>query len=311
MNQQLASPDFRVEIYPTGLRVRRGGLNKTEPPDCDERGDITTFSHKAARRLREWFMTQYVPRMSLFAVTLTTHAIFSPSDWRAISKRFRQSLVRVGFAGVWRVELQKRKTPHLHVAFWLPASDSVNDIRTLWLRATGEHNDAQAFEYAVYSKPISQDEAGWAVYMGLHDGKHKTEQLGWLGKQWGIWNRGKYVERAPVVFDLNTRQHGAFLRFLRRLEIANRRSAAFRAWHLLLNAEWDLVEAPRAWRLIKAFRRRGMVTLKGGVLFVHVEKSVKMHKGNLLRLMRGEIAAQILNAMKAGVIAHPSTFSPT
>ena len=302
MNQQLASPDFRIEIYPSGLRVRKGGLSKAEPPDCDERGDITTLSHKAARRLREWFMTKHVFGMSLFAVTLTTHAIYSPNEWRAICMRFRQSVKRAGFAGVWRVELQKRKTPHLHVAFWLPASESVNDVRTLWLRATEEQNDVLAFEHAVYSKAINQDEAGWAVYMGLHDGKHKIAQLGWLGKQWGIWNREKYVDRLPAVFDLTARQHVAFLRFLRK---------------------WDVADRMRRQRTAEARQDAEMIAKikasNGGVLpscFSVVPSPVRrpsprhFHRGNLLRLMVGDIPARILEAMRSSVICHISKLSP-
>ncbi len=292
MLQQLTSPDFRVEIFPSGLRVERQGRADVEPPAGVERGEITQFSHAAARRLREWFMTMHVIGWYLFAVTLTTHAIYGPDQWRAICQRFRQSLIRIGFAGVWRVELQRRKAPHLHVACWLPYPEAINELRALWLRATGEANDSAAAEHAMHFKAISPDEAGWAVYMGLHDGKHKAEQLGWIGKQWGIWNRGKFVQRAPVIFDLSTREHGAFLRFLRRLEAGNRRKAASDAWAFLTESScMDSEILTRAWRKFKALKKA---------------RRVRLHGGNLLRLMRGETAALLLNAMRSGVICHIS-----
>lgn len=289
MDQQVTDPYFRVKIYPAGLKVERTGKYSPNPPEDSGRGDILAFSHAAARRLREWFMTKHVPNWNLFAVTLTTHHIFSPNEWRSACKRFRQSLIRENFAGVWRVELQRRQAPHLHVAFWLPPSATVEAVSALWLRATGEEGDPSAIAHAVMSKKIEADESGWAVYMGLHGGKHKREQLGWLGKQWGIWNRERFTDRTPEVFEMAPREHSAFLRFLRRLELANRRTSISKAKEIL-KAPASVQAVARA---VKTLR-----TLKG--------RRLRLHEGNLLRLMKGETAARILHAMKSGLISHVS-----
>jgi len=133
-----------VEIYPSGVEfsVPHDGFSALPPGRGN--GKITTLSCDAARRLRRALLTLHVPGSSPFAVTLTTHKVVPPEEWRSIMKRFRQSLIRARFPGIWRVELQRRATPHLHVVFWLTSALETASLRELWLRATGETEDAAA-----------------------------------------------------------------------------------------------------------------------------------------------------------------------
>jgi hypothetical protein len=214
---------FDVEVYPNGVQMR-GKLDPLrEAPDLPPRGQIHGFSDKAARRLKCAFMELEVPGAVLWSFTLTTHASLSPDDWRALMKRFRCALRDRGWAGIWRVELQRRGTPHLHVAFWLPVAVHFNEVRLLWLRCTREIDDEEARGHAVKGEQIPAGDGGWAVYMGLHSGKHKEAQLGWIGKHWGIWNVSAFAKREPVRATLNGHQHAAYLRTVRRLETAARR----------------------------------------------------------------------------------------
>jgi hypothetical protein len=102
----------------------------------------------------------------------------------------------------------------LHVGFWLPPGACLENIESLWLKATGEQNDPHAQEYAVIGRRIEQNEAGWAVYMAMHDGAHKAAQLGWKGKQWGVWNRAAFKDREPESVVMNEREHTALLGLL-------------------------------------------------------------------------------------------------
>lgn len=197
----LQDGDFRLFLYPSGVILRQEGLSKNEAPECGPRGDIFTFSDKSARRLREFTITHFVPEAECFATTLTTHRAFTPAEWRAATKRFAIRLKRKGWAGIWRVELQRRQAPHLHVALYIPrdqlqgvAGEARRMISVEWLKSTGEHRDADAQKFAVMCKQI--DGAGWTVYMSLHDSKSKKAQLGWEGRQWGVWHAGVFREIA-------------------------------------------------------------------------------------------------------------------
>ena len=256
------------------------------PPEDVSRGDITDFSAKAARRLREAFFTLYAPECCLWAVTLTTHAIFSPNEWRATMKRFRVAVQRRGWAGIWRVELQKRKAPHAHVAFWLPVGCSIDSVRDLWLTATGERHDAEAIKHAVHGREIPQDESGWAIYLGLHSGKHKESQLGWLGKQWGIWNQAALVERVPVELSLRPREHALLLRILRNLETAEKmRFEKNKSLKEMASLAYTVPEWANCLDVkVKRPRRR------------------LLHRGNLLRCTSGERIEFLIREIHSGRI---------
>jgi hypothetical protein len=219
---------YDVEVYPNGVKMR-GKLDPLRPaPELPPRGEIQGFSHAAARRLKVAFMELQVQGSVLWSFTLTTHASLSPEAWRGVMHRFRVAVRQKGWAGIWRVELQRRGTPHLHVAFWLPPESSAyggtaNEVRLLWLRCTRELDDELARRRAVKGQEIPHGDGGWAVYMGLHSGKHKEAQLGWIGKQWGIWNVAAFTKREPVRATLNRYQHAQYLRTVRRLETASRR----------------------------------------------------------------------------------------
>lgn len=280
----------RLAVYPHGVVVDRHLEPAGEPPSrVPERGRIMGFSHKSARRLKYTFMTAAVEGFDLWAITLTTHAIMTPSAWRRIMMRFRVALIRAGWAGIWRVELQKRKAPHAHVAMWLPPGVGHDRVRALWLRCTGEFNDPEAVKNAVYSKRIQNDDTGWTVYMGTHDSKHKKEQLGWIGKQWGVWNAELFGKRDPLgVYAMGDGPYFAVLRALSKLDVARR---------------WMHSQAED--------RRVYSDLLSNGVTCIHwvpdkKPKRVEMHQGNLLRLLTGDVARRIIEGVLSGII-YPQT----
>lgn len=306
MEHDLQTCQKRAKIYPSGLKIERvktpfsavAPLVGCVTDEDNKRGEIEGFSHEAARRLREWFMVQKVEGSSLWAITLTTHANFAPDEWRAVMKRFRNAVKFNGWAGCWRVELQKRKAPHAHVAFWLPPGVGLDDVSKLWLQSTGEENDLAARAHAVEGREIPADETGWAVYMGLHDGKHKAEQLGWKGKQWGIWNREAFSERKPVEFVLSDREWNLLLRLLRNWD------ASDRARREQARERWEDAEMIGK---IKAF--------SGGVLpscFAVIDPPLPakprprvLHRGNLLRLLPGDFVEFVVASIVTGRIGTP------
>ena len=203
-------PD-QITIHEHGFSVQCARLNDGEQPDHlreSERGKITGFSDKSARRLRQHMLTNWGGEDSQpFAVTLTTRQTHTPERWESAVKRFRSALARKhpDWAACWRVELQKRKTPHLHCVFWIPKSTEANycvswyqyKLTELWLKAIGEEEDMHSWQYAVSVKDLTGS-TGWVIYCTLHDSKHKKEQLGWKGRQWGIWNTKAWKPRPAL-----------------------------------------------------------------------------------------------------------------
>jgi hypothetical protein len=226
-SSEKGSEAFRLDVYPSGVIMRRTKRFDIKPPVGLKRGNVTEFSCEAARRLREFCVTMEIRGMELHAFTLTTHHPFPPSEFRAIRKRFLERVRERGWGGIWRVELQPRiyakvsagrGVPHIHCALWLPPGlkNAFGTVRDQWLQCSGESRDRDARKYAVMGKRIQSH--GWAVYMALHDGKKKGAQLGWLGRQWGIWNRELFTLReAEVSRELPVGQEIAVRRFLRRL----------------------------------------------------------------------------------------------
>jgi hypothetical protein len=139
-------------------------------------------------------------------------------EWAAAMDRFGHRLKYLGIAATFRVELQKRKVPHLHGVAWLDSKDLAGQeaaFEAAWLKSVREHEDRASRRYAVRTRQIRDE--GWLVYVALHDGKHKREQLGWKGKQWGVWGRQMFRRREANEWLLTDRQNVKFVRTMRRL----------------------------------------------------------------------------------------------
>ena len=178
------------------------------------RGKIKGFSHKSSLRLRKALATMHQPSCDPYSLTLTTQKKFNPDEWRAIMKRFAQNFqyyAQSNFeethepAIIYRVELQKRGTPHIHCLLWhLNLYQHFDDetywfnrIRDsfleLWLKATREERNEHLERYAIHLEWGLDTK--WQEYMVAHTTKKKETQLGWKGRQWGILNRRALVEK--------------------------------------------------------------------------------------------------------------------
>lgn len=232
-------PKHVVEIHPSGVIVRYDDGKPKKAPKGGVRGEISGFSDKASRRLKEFCVRYEVKGGKPVSVTLTTHRLFNANEWRNALKRMRMRVLWNGWAGIWRVELQRRKTPHLHVSLWLSEEliegRWLSAVRDAWLESTGESGDIEARRVAVRGRVI--EGPGWAVYMALHDGKHKAEQLGWLGKQWGVWNREKFTLREPSGFsgEVNAEEYRLLMRMWNRWERVKKKQRV--AWLVARAAE--------------------------------------------------------------------------
>jgi hypothetical protein len=203
-----------------------------------QRGKIEGFSVAAAARCRDFLITHTVLGARLVSATLTTAEIRTPEEWRRIMKVFRMRLERSLISGVWRVELQKRRAPHAHVLLWVPSEreDWQEFLRMTWLECIGGRDlrGLKLGEREYAAKLQAGADPGWVAYMAAHASKHKQEQLGWLGKQWGIWGRDRFTQIEPVASaELSGRGLAMYERMLRRwmkAEMIRKLPADVRLW---------------------------------------------------------------------------------
>lgn len=227
-----------LELFPDAVVKEQTGRLWPGKGGGGKRGKISGLSEHAAARLREFLMTMEVPGREPWAVTLTKRVLVRPEEWRSLWMRFRQRLRCCLTAAVYRVELQRRLQPHIHAVAWLlpwPEGDVtadqaefafVKENRDVWFHgwlntitpagADGKRiYDRAEYLHASHMRPV--ENSGWAVYQALHHAKGKREQLGWIGKQWGVIGRAFFRRRVAVQLELNLSQYWRFRRVMVRL----------------------------------------------------------------------------------------------
>lgn len=207
---------------------RQGKKLKNQKP----RGKINAFSVNSARRMREKVVT--LPDEKLYSVTMTISANYykGAEDLRKFWKKFDAYLryeIKKGELSekcyfVWRIELQKNKTPHWHCIFSVEEEEDLIVIRRTFCKLVKNHFGYQPCpEIAVDIQQVTSE--GIMIYVSAHASKKKREQLGWKGRQWGIkflsreareeYNR--LVSSDQTFHNFEKATYFNFLRFLRRL----------------------------------------------------------------------------------------------
>lgn len=154
------------------------------------RGKISGFSSKSANRLRRLLLD--IDFSQSWAICLTLPKIKEVHDinfsdlWHGFTVLVSRKLKN---AFIWRVELQLRKVPHWHCV-WCGDYQSALSFKYLW------HDYIQrrlvcSLPFFLYSVKIQQVYSGSSalMYLTAHMSKHKSSQLGWKGRQWGVVNR--------------------------------------------------------------------------------------------------------------------------
>jgi hypothetical protein len=325
-----------VDVYPAGVEISTGKCPLSPPPEGTLRGGIQGFSDEAKRRLKRAFMTLHVPGYSLKAVTLTTHRVMTKEEYQAARKRFAEAIKYRDWAAIARLEKQRRGARHSHLALWVPPSVTDRQIRDLWLESTGEGSDPHARKHAVLVRSLTQDEAGWVIYMAKHDSKEAEAQMVFGEKHWTIWGQKTFQERDADKFTLSAEQHTKLLRVLRRHQIALRRKDVEklrRAYQTALKTEQDRIfELPQAadftptgfgtwWVWDAEGRQLGECTdcIRDGSFGVETlarpefdawhrlrRNNVKpLHKGDLLRLLPRDVVLRAIRGIVSGEICSP------
>lgn len=176
-----------------------------------KRSKVSGFSRASARRLRQ-FLALHVADGLPFAASLTFPFDLPPEEFR---RRFHNFCVRSATPFVWRVELTKRRRPHLHIVGWAKGGvDEICALQCLWWDIADAYIYRGGEEHSCVVELLRG--VDWFTYVACHSAKHKQEQLGWQGRQWGVVRRADFVD-VSVPVSLSHSGAMAVLRVVRRL----------------------------------------------------------------------------------------------
>lgn len=214
-NDKAVKPRFQrfAIVYPMAVRQFREPTVSHVPACVDDgllRGSIHGFSRHSRLRLREFLASKTLDG-ELFGVfgicfTVPWRSLSCGSahcEYRAAWNRLKASF-HVRFphsAAVFRHELQVRRMPHCHMVMYLSADDctACADVRQylteifgrLWFKAIKYQlhgGDACGFSAHAVKVDLLLDSPAVFRYVSDHASKHKAAQLGYNGKQWGVFH---------------------------------------------------------------------------------------------------------------------------
>lgn len=203
------------------------------PPPARMRGDITGFSAASRRRLRETLAMARPKDETLepwgFCLTIPGSSL-PPSTVRDLWHEFVNHHFKRCFEDVpmvWRIELQQkqRQQAHWHCVIWCHLEQAAL-IREEWistvLRYSKDLTEKTMFginEHCVKMESLKGASASGIIgYLADHTSKHKQEQLGWKGRQWGVVNRSM-LDFSPVsTIEATEDEHKKAARQFRRLQ---------------------------------------------------------------------------------------------
>lgn len=190
-----------LRSFPYGFIIRRPRGRISSRPSSKVgslRSRITSFSLASRRRMREYLVSHTINHYVRVGVTLTLP--WSVSDWsvcmddfRTVVHRFRTYWRRMfpSSSCVYRIELQKRGAPHIHMIAYHSSEDIplINDSYfNLWFRSLGDLHEYSYFDFARHGVVVESvpDVPAMIRYLSDHATKSKQAQLGYSGKQWGV-----------------------------------------------------------------------------------------------------------------------------
>lgn len=241
-SKRLVKTKASLSIFNGGIKFKKH-LQYLTTVNTTPRGKITSFSYASRRRMREFLLTNDVPNCTKFGLTLTLPKHYDDiKEFPQVIKRFGDDFTKhyKKSAAVYRVELQKRGAPHLHIILFmcndeLEMTSNVNLNRYDYIKHQGhrlaaftqtkyfELFDNLTFWWCRWVANIltsaEQDYQKWFYQLALGFGaclelltdqgamiryivddttKHKQEQLGYEGKQWGKFGSKNFIKQDPI-----------------------------------------------------------------------------------------------------------------
>lgn len=202
-----------------------------------KRGKIVKWSKQSRARLRRILaMSKGPDGTTAIGFTGTVPGeLISEADYRLkVWATFRRWCPDI--LVIWRVELQQRLQPHVHMVCWVRNGMDKLRLWEAWRRGvkalgmvtwqdpkygecTGYRSAMPGAERHMMEMTEHElgDEFGWWRYLASHTGKGKQEQLGWVGRNWGVINPRLKGTEDGERFGVTRRQWLKMRRWLRRL----------------------------------------------------------------------------------------------
>lgn len=110
--------------------------------------------------------------------------------------------------------------PHLHLIAYLRDEYKENyEIWRAWVESAKQFvtTKSAADGFLVYCYATQKvDSVGWFRYVLAHSAKHKQEQIGWQGRQWGVMCKSFFRPVVPLQYHISSDECVYLLRCLRR-----------------------------------------------------------------------------------------------
>lgn len=232
-----------------GYRIRGQKFKFVAPPPPKrQKGDIKGFSNSSRRRLREALAMSHTVTPSVpfgFCFTIPGD-ILTPEQTREVWELWRKNYLTRKYsdcAFIWRIELQQRKQAHWHAVGYMSMRDEkleslkvpphniaickAQQLSADWFtfisHKVGKNWSDKTAKGALFCacnvKPLSGVEGVNIIgYLADHTSKHKEQQLGWQGRQWGIVNKGLLSDSPSESVEIPLEVHKKACRGFRRLQ---------------------------------------------------------------------------------------------
>lgn len=193
-------------LLPKSLIIR-GSRPRNPEQSPPERTKIFNFSHNSRRRLRFVALNAWPQLVSQFC--LTYHNNY-PTDGAELKKHLHRFFMNFrkkykGFGYLWLLEFQQRGAPHFHLFLpFIPNPELGQKLADIWLKASGQQNDAAARAFHTHEKNFITWDMGNGSYVCkyLEKSRQKDVPENFLnvGRFWGS-SRGLVPMPIDVDFD--------------------------------------------------------------------------------------------------------------
>lgn len=229
MWQYIEEREASVDFASNGVQVKKplaAHVSNLPPPELRRKKGAMDgrFSRSSALNLRRKLACLPSETFRLWGATLTMPAqcYLDPSDFRYLFNTFCKDITfrlngvrRAGYSPdigfLWRLELTtgennegKVRTPHLHCVVWTNVPSDLLQFSADWCAAVERHFKLPrgSLDPQVAAQVCELTSCQQAFqYVANHTSKHKEAQLGWPGRQWGIYygTRANRAKMSPIL----------------------------------------------------------------------------------------------------------------
>ena len=231
-----------VELFKMGARITASspGGQRVQPAHLRGvmRGKVKKFSFQSRRRLQDVLLGLQYDKGIMLSVCYTFPGVkLTDSQCLSVFDAFAKDVVKRGWCGIWRKEIQKRGMLHWHVWQGYPCAKVIGpnpfqmdrELKQAWAKACdsvgavetdgGGQSDAisilPGFEAHAVQWSFNQDEGSadnYFRYMAAHSTKENYQVAEGRGRHWGIFGRKQFTRRQAELIRLTDEEYAEIMR---------------------------------------------------------------------------------------------------